>query len=96
MRSQSLATHALAFVVLFATIVSAAESTSKDTTNESPIDRVKWQKGPSSGALGSLAQIKVPEKYIFAGGGQVFRARLGHRAAARFAETGGELHAVAA
>jgi uncharacterized membrane-anchored protein len=68
MRSQSLATHALAFVVLFATIVSAAESTSKDTTNESPIDRVKWQKGPSSGALGNLAQIKVPEKYIFAGG----------------------------
>lgn len=68
MRSQSLATSALAFVLLFATIVSAAESTSNDVTKDSPVERVKWQKGPSSGALGSLAQIKVPEKYIFAGG----------------------------
>lgn len=68
MRSQSLATSALAFVLLFATIVSAAESTSNDATKDSPVQGVKWQKGPSSGALGSLAQIKVPEKYIFAGG----------------------------
>ena len=68
MRSQSLATRALAFVLLFATIVSAAESTSNDATKASPVQGVKWQKGPSSGALGSLAQIKVPEKYIFADG----------------------------
>ena len=68
MRSQLLTTSLLAFVLLFATIVSAADSTSKDSTKDSLIDRVKWQKGPSSGTLGNLAQIKIPEKYIFAGG----------------------------
>jgi uncharacterized membrane-anchored protein len=41
---------------------------SKEAAKESPIDRIKWQKGPSIGALGNLAQIKIPEKYIFAGG----------------------------
>jgi uncharacterized membrane-anchored protein len=68
MRSQSLATSLLVFLLLFANIVSAAESTSKDATKDSPIDRIKWQKGPSSGGLGNFAQIKIPEKYIFAGG----------------------------
>ena len=68
MRSQSFATSLLAFVLLFATIAGAADSTSKDATKDSPLERIKWQKGPSSGALGNLAQIKIPEQYIFAGG----------------------------
>jgi uncharacterized membrane-anchored protein len=68
MRSQSLATSAWALCLLLASVVSAAESPSKDAAKDSPIDRIKWQKGPSSGALGNLAQIKIPEKYIFAGG----------------------------
>lgn len=29
---------------------------------------VKWQTGPSSGALGSAAQVEVPDGYLFAGG----------------------------
>lgn len=29
---------------------------------------VKWQEGPSTGALGSAAQVQVPDGYVFAGG----------------------------
>lgn len=68
MRSQSLVTGTLAFVLLFATFAGAAETPSKEAAKESPLDRIKWQKGPSSGALGNLAQVKIPEKYIFASG----------------------------
>src|SRR5882672_7503132 len=32
------------------------------------LDKVKWQKGPSIGDLGSAAQVHVPAGYIFAGG----------------------------
>ena len=67
MRLKLFATSAMAFIFLFATIANGAETPSKESAKESPIDRVKWQKGPSSGVLGNLAQIKVPEKYIFAG-----------------------------
>lgn len=65
MRSQCLATSFLAFVLLFANTVDAADLSPKE---DSPLERIRWQKGPSSGALGSLAQIKIPEGYIFAGG----------------------------
>jgi uncharacterized membrane-anchored protein len=68
MRSQSLTASLLASVLLLATIATAADSPSKDAAQESPIARIKWQKGPSNGALGNLAQIKIPENYIFAGG----------------------------
>jgi len=60
-------TGAMAVIFLFAPIANGAETPSKEATKESPIDRVKWQKGPANGALGNLAQVKVPEKYIFAG-----------------------------
>jgi len=68
MRAQSSALALLASLLLFATNISAADSPSKEPKQESPLDRIKWQQGPSSGALGNLAQIKIPEKYIFAGG----------------------------
>jgi uncharacterized membrane-anchored protein len=32
------------------------------------LDKVKWQKGPSIGDLGSAAQVHVPAGYVFAGG----------------------------
>src|SRR5262245_4427169 len=67
MRSQSLATSLPAFV-LFASIVSAAEPSSKEATKDAPANKINWQKGPSRGTLGNLAQIKIPEKYVFAGG----------------------------
>jgi len=31
------------------------------------LDQVKWQRGPSLGDLGSTAQVKVPDGYVFAG-----------------------------
>lgn len=55
-------------VMLFAAITFAhgAQDQAKQPTKESPVDKVKWQKGPSSGALGSLAAINVPANFIFA------------------------------
>lgn len=66
MKLRSMAIRAFGYVLLFASCVAAGEST-KDAAKQSPLDKVKWQKGPSSGALGDLAAIKVPEGYIFAG-----------------------------
>jgi uncharacterized membrane-anchored protein len=68
MKSRLMATSALAVALLLATSVRAAESPSKEAAKDSPIDRIKWQKGPSHGALGNLAQVKIPANYIFAGG----------------------------
>jgi uncharacterized membrane-anchored protein len=56
----------MACLLFAATVVSAAESPSKEPRQESPLDRIKWQQGPSSGALGNFAQIKIPENYVFA------------------------------
>ena len=32
------------------------------------LDKVKWQAGPGSGQLGNIADVKIPEGYIFADG----------------------------
>ena len=69
MRVHSLASNLMACLLFVATVVSAGESPSKEPKEESPLDRIKWQQGPSSGALGNLAQIKIPENYIFATSG---------------------------
>lgn len=66
MRARLSATALLACLLFSASVVGAADSPSKEAKEESPLDRIKWQQGPSSGALGNLAQIKIPEKYIFA------------------------------
>jgi uncharacterized membrane-anchored protein len=34
----------------------------------SNLDRVKWQKGPGAGRLGDLAEVRIPEGYVFADG----------------------------
>ena len=31
------------------------------------LDQIAWQKGPSLAAIGEIAQIQVPEGYVFAG-----------------------------
>ena len=31
------------------------------------LDAIKWQKGPSGARVGSVAEIKLPEGYMFAG-----------------------------
>ncbi|MFH1023918.1 MAG: DUF2167 domain-containing protein [Planctomycetota bacterium] len=36
---------------------------------ENPLAAVKWQQGPSTGELGSVAEIQVPAGHVFAGGG---------------------------
>lgn len=68
MRLRALATS-LTAVMFMATIAIAhgAQEQTKEPAKDSPIDKVKWQKGPSSGALGSLAAINVPANYVFAG-----------------------------
>jgi uncharacterized membrane-anchored protein len=38
-----------------------------DTFSWEDFDGVKWQKGPSLGDLGTHAQVKVPDGYVFAG-----------------------------
>lgn len=37
-------------------------------TQNSPLDRVKWQQGPSVANLGTIAEINVPGGYVFANG----------------------------
>lgn len=44
---------------------SPSPSPSSDASWEA-LDAVKWQKGPSSGALGTTAQVQVPAGYVFA------------------------------
>lgn len=34
---------------------------------EPDFEGVKWQKGPAVGTLGTVAEIKIPEGYVFAG-----------------------------
>ena len=40
-----------------------------DTFSWENFEGVSWQKGPSVGNLGTTAQVKVPEGYLFAGAG---------------------------
>ena len=46
---------------------SSAPTPSDEPTWDSAFDTVKWVKGPNLGALGTTAQVKVPEGYVFAG-----------------------------
>ena len=34
----------------------------------SPLDKIKWQRGPSIGELGEIAEVQIPEGYAFADG----------------------------
>lgn len=38
-----------------------------ETFSSENFDGVNWQKGPSVGHLGTTAQVKVPEGYLFVG-----------------------------
>jgi uncharacterized membrane-anchored protein len=55
----------VAFVGLIA-LGSAFASLLYGQTQESPADKVKWQKGPSVGSLGEIAEVNLPEGYVFA------------------------------
>jgi uncharacterized membrane-anchored protein len=58
----------LACLVFVSVVVSswAFASLLSAQPQESLADRIKWQKGPGVGALGSIAEVNIPEGYIFA------------------------------
>src|SRR5512145_924292 len=35
--------------------------------NQSPLEKIKWQEGPSTPDLGKVAEVRVPAGYMFAG-----------------------------
>ena len=59
MQPRSLLTSLIALSLFLAASVGAAEK------GESPLDRVKWQRGPGKVSLGKHAEINVPEGYQF-------------------------------
>lgn len=65
-------------VVCISALIAVAQNNRKKKAEPSPspevgqsweaFDRVKFQKGPGVGDLGTTAQVKVPDGYVFAGG----------------------------
>lgn len=68
---------ALTIVCISALIAVGQNSRKKASPSPTPVpdnsweamDRVKFQKGPALGELGTTAQVQVPAGYVFAGGG---------------------------
>jgi uncharacterized membrane-anchored protein len=57
------------FASLLITFVSLYEQTgiAADEGNQSPVDKIKWQEGPSTSDLGKVAEVRVPAGAMFAG-----------------------------
>ena len=53
-------------VILISCIISMPFLASSQENEPSALDKVKWQKGPGVGELGKIAEVEIPEGYIFA------------------------------
>ena len=42
-----------------------------DEGSQSPLEKIKWQEGPSTSDLGKVAEVRVPAGYMFAGANEM-------------------------
>jgi uncharacterized membrane-anchored protein len=56
------------FACLAMFICLAIPSLARGQDIKSKLPNIKWQDGPAVGALGTLAEVRVPEGFVFAGG----------------------------
>ena len=61
------------YAVFVLTLISfpAPPGLAGDEGSPSPLDKVKWQKGPCTADLGKFAEVRVPAGCVFAGSGDV-------------------------
>jgi uncharacterized membrane-anchored protein len=55
------------FFALLACVFSAIATAQEPQQQQQPQVKIDWQKGPTVGQLGDIAEIKVPQGYLFAG-----------------------------
>lgn len=71
MDSRILSRVQASIIVLIVLLVAFPMNIRAAEEQESPVDKIQWQKGPSVGDLGKIAEVSVPDGSVFAGEGDM-------------------------